>query len=211
LISSITNGTLAHYHLHTSPSCESVRKSGHGLPFAPEDTVSISKEARNLLKNDADDDRIFNVEKLTEQEQKDVQSLKQRDAEVKAHEMAHVVAGGGVVKGGAHYQYESGPDGKRYAVGGHVNIDVSPENDPEGTIRKMQQVKKAALAPAKPSATDRAVAAKAARLETEARSEMREEQAENAETVTNHTAPSEEPIENAPEATGFAPGGVTSM
>ena len=101
--------------------------------------------------------------------------LKQTDQEVKAHERAHMSAGAGVVMGGASYQYQRGPDGKMYAVGGEVKIDTSRERDPQDTIRKMQQVKRAALAPAQPSGQDRSVAARASQIEAEARIEMLKE------------------------------------
>ncbi len=55
--------------------------------------------------------------------------LKQTDQEVKAHERAHMSAGAGVVMGGASYQYQRGPDGKMYAVGGEVKIDTSRQSD----------------------------------------------------------------------------------
>lgn len=110
---------------------------------------------------------------LSENEQKIVAQLKKRDREVRAHEQAHKAVGGQYVIGGANFSYETGPDGRRYAVSGEVQIDVSKvPGDPKATIRKMQQVRKAALAPVKPSAQDRRVAALASRLETEARQEL---------------------------------------
>ena len=113
---------------------------------------------------------------LTEEEKQQVKELKARDREVKAHEMAHIAAGGQYITGRANYEYQTGPDGKRYAVGGEVSIDTSEVNgDPEATIRKMQVVRRAALAPAKPSAQDRAVAAQATQKEINARQELREE------------------------------------
>lgn len=138
----------------------------------PVDRVSLSAQA---LKEKSDhsgrETAIKGNQELSAEEKQQTERLKRRDAEVKAHEQAHMAAGGGVVQGGASYQYETGPDGKNYAVGGEVKIDTSPERTPEATIRKMQQVRRAALAPAKPSATDRAVAAQAAQVETQARSE----------------------------------------
>jgi hypothetical protein len=119
---------------------------------------------------------------LTESEEQQVQRLKQRDREVRAHERAHMAAGAGVVQGGASFTFTRGPDGKMYAVGGEVKIDTSTENDPDQTIRKMQQVKRAALAPAEPSGTDRAVAARAGQIEARARQEkVKQENAERAE------------------------------
>ncbi len=118
-------------------------------------------------------------EELSEQEKKEVEKLKTRDQEVRDHERAHMMAGGTLVRKGASYQYETGPDGKRYAVGGEVSIDASPvEDNPEATIRKMQQVKRAALAPAEPSSQDRAVAASASQKEAQARVELRQEATE---------------------------------
>jgi hypothetical protein len=115
---------------------------------------------------DADGDQA-----LTDSEKQQVQKLKQRDREVRAHERAHMAAGAGLVRGGASFSMQRGPDGRMYAVGGEVSIDTSAENDPDATIRKMQQVKRAALAPAQPSGTDRAVAAQAGQIESQARQE----------------------------------------
>lgn len=116
-------------------------------------------------------------EHLTPQEQKQVAQLQSRDREVRAHEAAHVAAGGGYVRGGANFSYQVGPDGKRYAVGGEVSIDTSPVRDnPAATIAKMQTVRRAALAPADPSAQDRAVAAAASASEAQARQELRDKQ-----------------------------------
>lgn len=138
----------------------------------PQDQVSLSKEARDKSKNKGP---VTEEKDLDSEEKQQVNQLKKRDAEVKAHEAAHMAAGGAVVQGGASYQYERGPDGKMYAVGGEVKIDISPERTPEATIRKMQQVKRAALAPAQPSGTDRAVAARAAQIEAKARAERSKE------------------------------------
>lgn len=96
---------------------------------------------------------------LTEAERRKVRELQACDRQVREHERAHQIAGG---------QYASlptfrtvrEPDGKSYAVGGEVRIDTSVvPNNPEATIRKMQIVKRASLAPQEPSSADRAVAA----------------------------------------------------
>ena len=92
---------------------------------------------------------------------------------MRAHEQAHVAAAGPYARGGPKYEYERGPDSRRYAVGGEVSIDTSPvSRDPEATIQKAQVVKRAALAPAEPSGQDRQVAAEASRMEAEARREI---------------------------------------
>lgn len=120
-------------------------------------------------------DKSVSGEELTPEDQKEVDKLQARDREVRAHEQAHVAAGGQHIRGGIQYDYQRGPDGRNYAVGGHVNIDVSEEKTPEATVTKMQQVKRAALAPAEPSGADRAVAAAASQKEQTARAEIVEE------------------------------------
>ncbi|MFC6438609.1 putative metalloprotease CJM1_0395 family protein [Bowmanella sp. JS7-9] len=111
-------------------------------------------------------------------EAREIEQLEKRDAEVRAHEQAHANTGGEHA-GAPQYEFEQGPDGKRYAVGGEVSIDISAEDTPEDTIRKMQQVRSAALAPAEPSPADLRVAAEATQLAAEARADLvREAQAE---------------------------------
>ncbi len=105
-----------------------------------------------------------------------VAELRARDSEVRAHEAAHIAAGGGIVKGGASFTYQKAPDGRLYAVGGEVPIDASEENTPEATIQKMQQVRSAAMAPSNPSPTDYKVAANAMMAEMKARQELAAEE-----------------------------------
>ncbi len=118
---------------------------------------------------------------LTEEERREVQSLAQRDREVRAHEQAHIAAGGAYVRGGANFTYERGPDGKLYAVGGEVSIDTSPvPNNPAATIQKMEIVKQAALAPSQPSPQDYRVAAAAQMAIANARAELAKMKAQEA-------------------------------
>lgn len=115
----------------------------------PGDQLSLSDEAQDLL-----------------------QTLRQRDKEVRTHEQAHVNAGGEHVRGGPNYSYVRGPDNQQYADSGEVNIDTAPvPGDPEKTIEKAQKVRSAALAPASPSAQDQEVAAQAAQMQAQARME----------------------------------------
>lgn len=124
-------------------------------------------------------DKKLNGEPLDIEEQTEVTELKSRDQKVKTHEQAHVAAGGTIVTGGPFYEYQTGPDGNKYAVGGHVNIDTSPVKDnPEATIIKAQTIKKAALAPANPSGSDRAVATKANQMESKAQKKLQQNENE---------------------------------
>lgn len=110
---------------------------------------------------------------LTPEEQKKVTELKKRDAEVRRHEQAHKAAAGQFATSGPKFEFETGPDGRQYAVGGEVSIDTSAvPNDPEATIRKAQAIKRAALAPKDPSSQDRRVASEASRMEAKARQEL---------------------------------------
>lgn len=107
--------------------------------------------------------------------------LKARDAEVRAHEAAHVAAGGRFITGGASYSYQKGPDGGQYAVGGEVGIDSSPvPGRPEETVQKMRTVRAAALAPSQPSGADLAVAAAAVQAEAQAMAEIAQARMEEA-------------------------------
>ena len=126
----------------------------------------------------------------TPENQAEVVKLRKRDREVRSHEQAHIAAAGGLTKGGATFTFQRGPDGKQYAVGGEVSLDTSPvSGNPEATIRKAKQIRAAALAPANPSAQDRAVAASAAALEAQAQQELEKEEqhktASNTETTTS--------------------------
>jgi len=109
---------------------------------------------------------------LSEEDQRKVEELKKIDKRVHVHEQAHLSAAGGYARGGANYDYVTGPDGNRYANAGHVNLDTSKERTPEATIRKADIIKKAALAPADPSPADKEIAANASEMAAEARKEM---------------------------------------
>ncbi len=141
--------------------------------------VNLSKEAVSLYERSQKVSSTTESELPTEQlsltteELKEVAQLKSIDREVRTHEQAHMMVGGNLVRKGASYQYEMGPDGVRYAVSGEVSIDASPvDGDPAATIAKMQKVKRAALAPAEPSPQDRSVAASASQKEFAARREL---------------------------------------
>lgn len=119
-------------------------------------------------------DKKQEVEKLELQQ---IKELKARDTEVRNHENAHAAVGGQYA-GSPSYEYQRGPDGANYAVGGEVPIDISViPNDPQATINKMQQVQAAALAPAEPSSADRAIAADATQKISVAQAELTKENA----------------------------------
>jgi hypothetical protein len=116
---------------------------------------------------------------LSPEVERQVAELQRTDQEVRAHEQAHAAAGGQYA-GQPSYTYETGPDGREYAVAGEVSIDTSPvADDPEATIAKMEQVKTAATAPVEPSAQDRRVAVAAEAERIQAAAELRRKEAED--------------------------------
>jgi len=142
-----------------------------------EDDPSLQK-----VKKVEQDQSGIGKDHLTEEELKKVEELKRRDAEVRAHEQAHKSAAGSLSSGSISFDYETGPDGNRYAVGGEVSIDTSKiDGNPQATIAKAQQIQKAALAPADPSGQDRQVAAQAIQLEIEANKELSSSKKEQGE------------------------------
>ena len=154
-------------------------------PTGQDDSVSGSSNSVRALEASAqsqgqNDNSDENPSGLTQEEEAQVRRLQQRDAEVRAHEQAHAAVGGQYA-GAPSYDFQTGPDGRQYAVGGSVPIDVSAESTPRETILKAQIVQRAALAPAQPSQQDYRVAAEAAQLEIQARLELNRENAEESE------------------------------
>jgi len=137
--------------------------------------ASHNKTSEKQIKASAKPEKSPEEEKA---EQIQVDKLKQRDREVRAHEQAHISAGGSLVRGGPTFEYQYGPDGKKYAIGGHVNIDTSPGNTPEETIQKAERIANAALAAGDPSGQDRAVASSASKMKLDAQRELQLEKQE---------------------------------
>jgi len=155
-----------------------------GSPQSASDTVEADHHSGETEQNPKNNlDQVSSVADKLElsREAIEIRELQIRDREVRAHEAAHAAAGGSYA-GAPKYDYERGPDGRTYAVGGSVSIDISPiPGDPQATLQKAQQVRAAALAPAQPSAQDLKVAQQAQAMATEARSEISQEQTEERE------------------------------
>ena len=116
--------------------------------------------------------KLGEAKEFSTAELRQIEQLKRRDQEVKAHELAHKSTAGPYASGAPSFDYQIGPDGKRYAVGGEVSIDISKESDPERTLEKAQVIRRAAMAPANPSSQDRQIAMRAATMAAEARQEI---------------------------------------
>jgi hypothetical protein len=138
-----------------------------------DDKVELSPQAQEKAGGSRSIDSSTETDELSDDEKNEVSELKTTDRKVHAHEQAHMAAGGSLVRGGPSYEYETGPDGKRYAVGGEVSIDTSEvKDDPRATIIKAGRIRQAAMAPADPSSQDRTVAAEAATMAFKAQMEL---------------------------------------
>lgn len=144
------------------------------------------------ITNETHEDENTNDVSESDSQHKDVQQervineLEHRDKEVRAHELAHAAVGGSFT-GAPNYSFETGPDGKKYAVGGEVSVDLSTiAGNPAATIAKMQKVHSAALAPANPSSQDKQVAASAIQIILQAQSELQGLDSSTLKTTANN-------------------------
>lgn len=103
-----------------------------------------------------------------------VDDLLQQDRAARGREQTMRAAAGSLPLGAASYAYKVGPDGRLYVVESSVNFDLTEiPGDPEATLRKAEQIRKAALAP---SPQDRATAALAASMALRARHVIQQKQ-----------------------------------
>ncbi len=168
-------------NLHNDP--------GHGL----DDDDHLHGEHSDEHHDDDDDhepgtSKQLKNEELSRKEQQAVRELQVRDRQVRAHEQAHVAASGRIAVSAPHYEFETGPDGRQYVVGGSVNYNMPASGSAEDKLLLAQQLRRMAMAPADPSPKDRATAAKATGKEARARQEIREEEAEALKETTKHEA-----------------------
>ena len=156
------------------------QSSADSNPARLQQNSSLAKTSKSTN----EDSTLKDYKDLSLKQQQEVTELQQREQEVRAHEQAHIAAAGGHVNGGASYSYQTGPDGRQYVSGGSVDIDTSPvPGDPEATEEKARTVRRAAMAPANPSAQDQKVAGQAAAMETQARmDQLKQEQEEEKKT-----------------------------
>jgi len=131
--------------------------------------VNLGKKAQDPVQKSKDEKGTQNV--YDGEAEAAVRELKRIEQEVVSHEAAHQAAGGSLA-GAASYTYTQGPDGRNYITGGEVPIQLPVSNDPEQTLRDMEQVQRAALAPGNPSGQDAGVAGKAAVIAAQARQEI---------------------------------------
>jgi len=141
---------------------------------------------------------------LTPEQLREVAKLKSRDTEVIAHEQAHMSAARGINVSAPTYDYEVGPDGQKYAIGGEVQISFVETGDPQKDMASAETMKAAALAPAEPSSQDRSVAQNADKMIEKDRQEIAEQKTEQTaeqKKETNGTSNKTETTQS-PQASG---------
>jgi len=161
------------------------------FPGSPQ---NIEEEAADESFSGVPTETSITGEVLDEAQLKELESLKQREAEVIRHEQAHAAVGGSVT-GAPEYEYTTGPDGNRYILNGEVSVTFSA-NTPEEKLAEAELVQKAALAPAEPSAQDRAVAREASARAREAEAEIRALEQEEIQEETESDPTAEESVES---------------
>ena len=88
--------------------------------------------------------------------QRVLNKFKNKDSEVKTHEQTH--ASGTTTTSAINYNYQVGPDGKLYAIGGSVRFDTSIPKDPQSAKVKMDQLQSASSSVSSLSGADASIA-----------------------------------------------------
>jgi hypothetical protein len=136
------------------------------------DELLASQARRSEPVADAEPEPAKENPRENAKEDQAITELERRDREVRAHEQAHAAAAGDLGSAPT-FTYQVGPDGRLYAVGGEVRIDTTPvTGDPAATLRKAQQIERAAFAPGDPSPEDLHAAVMAAAMAARARREL---------------------------------------
>lgn len=91
--------------------------------------------------------------------QRVLEKFKNTDAKIRSHEQIHASIGHTTTP--ISYTYQEGPDGKMYAVGGHVRLDTSIPDDPKAAQFKLDQIRKSASAPVDSSGADSMISSQA--------------------------------------------------
>ena len=103
--------------------------------------------------------------------------MRKNGSNVKLRELVHRAIIGNYVRGAVSFDYDTGPDGLKYAVAGHTTVDTRPIiNNPEASIRKAQAIKRTKI--------DHNVAVEVEKMEREAIMALKEEQRKESDDTT---------------------------
>lgn len=111
------------------------KKDREKSAFEKSDTVNISD-------NRYDEDEYQRV----------LDKFKNLDSKTKTHEQTHASLAN--TTGAINYNYQTGPDGKLYATGGHVRLDTSIPKDEAAALAKLEKLSTAASGPSGLSGAD---------------------------------------------------------
>ncbi|MEA2050493.1 MAG: putative metalloprotease CJM1_0395 family protein [Campylobacterota bacterium] len=118
------------------------------------ESIEVSKKTSDYIENSTIDNNYDE-----EDFKRVLEKFKKSDAQVRTHEQTHATIG--VTTTPISYNYQEGPDGKMYAVGGSVRLDTSIPQDTEAAIEKLDQISKASIGVENPSSADMAISRQA--------------------------------------------------
>lgn len=114
--------------------------------------ASLDKQDAVEKFNKDDASRVTSSENYDEKDYERVlDKFEASDANIRSHEQSHASS---IHASTPQYNYQQGPDGKLYAVGGNVRMDTSIPKDPAQAAAKMDNLSQAAGAPHDLSAAD---------------------------------------------------------
>ncbi|MBD3166758.1 hypothetical protein GF324_09180 [bacterium] len=122
-------------------------------------------------------------------EEERTRDLEERDEKVRRRAEAQKAAAGSLAGGSPVYQYEIGPDGRQYAVSGHVNIKVREGRTPEERLKNAEKAERAATAGGEITPKSAQIAAEARREARRAREEIEEQKREDGNESEQAPAP----------------------
>ncbi len=123
-----------------------------------------ARDAANHNGAGGSNDPAKSLSEMNDAERAEVARLQARDSAVKQEEKGHAAAAGQYASA-PQYQYTIGPDGKAYAIGGHVDVSIrSGSGGADGNRSALAALQNAALSPNAPSGADMAAFRQASML-----------------------------------------------
>lgn len=116
-------------------------------PLSAERNELITGLKSNFGGNDRISTADRTLERLSDDQLKSVKKKREFDKALTEHEEAHYEVAADLARSKPMYEMETGEDGVEYRKSGKVMIDTGTEKDDSKTVKKMQQVRAAALAP----------------------------------------------------------------
>ncbi|WP_073955965.1 putative metalloprotease CJM1_0395 family protein [Thalassospira sp. TSL5-1] len=114
-----------------------------------------ARDAANHNGAGGTNDPAKSLSEMSDAERAEVARLQARDSAVKQEEKGHAAAAGQYASA-PQYQYTIGPDGKAYAIGGHVDVSIPQGGSADNNRSALAALQNAALSPNAPSGADMA-------------------------------------------------------